>query len=126
MVSADLEPYARAWRDRFAMAQRARHARCEAARSLLPQLTRHLVQRFGARRVWVFGSLVEGGFHERSDIDLAVEGLPPGAALFRAAVELDEMASPFDVDLVPLEDARPAMRARIFERGEILHGTRPA
>lgn len=74
----------------------------------------------------MFGSLVEGGFHERSDIDLAVEGLPGGAALFRAAVELDEIASPFEVDLVPLEEARPDIRARVLERGELLHGTGPA
>lgn len=123
MTSADLETYARAWRLRFALAEEERRRRAQAARSLLPALGRHLVQRFGARRVWVFGSLVEGGFHNRSDIDLAAEGLPGGAALFRAGVELDELASPFEVHLVPVEDAPPALRERIFARGELLHGT---
>jgi predicted nucleotidyltransferase len=31
----------------------------------------------GAREVYVFGSAAEGRMHERSDIDLAVTGLPP-------------------------------------------------
>lgn len=39
-----------------------------------------LKERFGARRVIPFGSLMgDGPWHESSDLDLAVEGLSPGA-----------------------------------------------
>jgi predicted nucleotidyltransferase len=37
------------------------------------------VQDFGARKVYLFGSLLDqGSVHARSDIDLAVEGLEGG------------------------------------------------
>ena len=121
MHSTTLAPYVRAWQQRFAEAAQARERRAAAARAALPTLVRYLVERYGVRRVWVFGSLVDGGFHERSDIDLAAEGLPPGAALFRAAAELDDLAAPFTTDLVPLEEARPALRARIAARGQLLY-----
>jgi predicted nucleotidyltransferase len=121
MVSPELEPYVRAWQQRFMVAEQSREKRAHAARALLPKLVRHLAERYGVRRVWVFGSLVEGGFHERSDIDLAAEGVRSGAALFRAAAELDDLAVPFSVDLVPLEDARPALRERIVARGQLLY-----
>ncbi len=124
MTAPELESYVQAWRQRFAGAERARQTRARAARAVLPKLVHHLAERYGVRRVWVFGSLVEGGFHERSDIDLAAEGLPRGAALFRAAAELDELAAPFNVDLVPLEEARPALRERITTRGQLLHDAR--
>jgi predicted nucleotidyltransferase len=123
-MPAELESYARAWRRRFAAAEGARVARAEAARALLPALARHLADGYQARRVWLHGSLVEGGFHERSDIDLAAEGLPAGAALFRAAAELDDLATPFTVDLVPFEEAHPALRERILARGELIHDGR--
>lgn len=118
--AVDLDPYVRAWHERFRAAESARERRAESARALLPALLRHLRQQYRVRRVWVFGSLVEGGFHERSDIDLAAEGLPPGAALFRAAAQLDDLAAPFTVDLVPFEEASPALRERILSRGRLL------
>jgi len=73
-----LRPFADAWRERFAGRERDRLALERRARALLPALARHLVERYGARRVWLFGSLVEGGFDMGSDIDLAAEGLPAG------------------------------------------------
>lgn len=124
MPETDLETYARAWRARFETAERARRTRAAAARSVLPALVRHLVGSYGVRRVWVYGSLVDGGFHEHSDIDLAAEGLPPGSALFRAAAELDDVARQFCVDLVPIEEARATVRERILTRGELLHDGR--
>jgi predicted nucleotidyltransferase len=80
-----------------------------------------LAERYGVRRVWLHGSLAEGGFHEHSDIDLAAEGFAPDSAPFRAGAELDELARPLAVDLVPLEDARPSVRARILQHGELLY-----
>jgi predicted nucleotidyltransferase len=121
MQRSDVESYAAAWRARFHEAAEARAQRAAAARALLPRLVRHLAEGYGVRRVWLHGSLAEGGFHERSDIDLAAEGFAPDAAPFRAAAELDELARPFAVDLVPLEDARPSLRARVLQHGELLY-----
>lgn len=36
-----------------------------------------LARRHGARKLVLFGSRARGDFHERSDIDLAVYGMPP-------------------------------------------------
>ncbi|MEW6753353.1 MAG: nucleotidyltransferase domain-containing protein [Candidatus Latescibacterota bacterium] len=74
-----------------------------------------LRERFGARRVVLFGSAAgDGPWHERSDLDLAVEGLSPAA--LRAAEGYLESLVPawLRVDLVPVEHAAPAVLARIL------------
>lgn len=124
LVEVSLEPYIDAWRVRFGDDERALRAREERARALLPALVQHLVERYGVRRVWLFGSLAEASFGIGSDIDLAAEGLPPGQALFRAGAELDDIGRPFRVDLVPIEDAREPVRAKIVASGELLHDGR--
>ena len=122
MKAVNLEPYVSAWHLRFRKRDEAMARLAAEARAILPRLVSHLVEAHGARRVWLFGSLAEGGFEEDSDIDLAVEGLPAGAAPFRAAAELDDLARPFRVDLVPIEDASDALRERILQHGESIHG----
>jgi len=59
----------------------------------------------GAREVYVFGSAATGRLREHSDVDLAVEGLPPErffAAMGRAARALGR-----PLDLVDLDEANP-------------------
>jgi predicted nucleotidyltransferase len=74
-----------------------------------------LKNRFGARRVILFGSLAgQGVWHNQSDIDLAVEGIAP-ADFFKAYSACDKLLPPgIELDLVPLEDAYPELRARIL------------
>ena len=67
------------------MADRATARRSAARRALREADDRS--RRLGGRLV-VFGSLAEGGFDERSDIDIALFGLPEGADLETAA-EID-------------------------------------
>jgi predicted nucleotidyltransferase len=78
----------------------------------------------GAERVWLFGSLARGRPQdERSDIDLAVEGLPAEVNL-RLLSELDQLLL-CPVDLVELERASPALRAQV-EQHRILFENRPS
>jgi predicted nucleotidyltransferase len=74
-----------------------------------------LRDRFRARRVIPFGSVVgRGTWHPGSDLDLAVEGIPP-EQFFQAWAALRELLPPgLDVDLVDLEHAGEALRARIL------------
>jgi predicted nucleotidyltransferase len=66
----------------------------------------------GASRVWLFGSLAIGRPQdERSDIDLAVEGLPPDR-YYRLLSELDQLVQ-CPVDLVEWETASPILRQQI-------------
>ncbi|MDY7079293.1 MAG: nucleotidyltransferase domain-containing protein [Chloroflexota bacterium] len=83
-----------------------------------------LKSHFGARRVIIFGSLAgQGPWHDRSDIDLAVEGLAP-ADYFRALSTCWELLPQgINLDLVTLEDARPELRARIL--GEMTMPSEP-
>jgi uncharacterized protein len=76
---------------------------------------RILRDRFKARRVIPFGSVMgHGTSHSGSDMDLAVEGIPP-EQFFQAWAALCELlASGLDVDLVVLEHAGEALRARIL------------
>jgi predicted nucleotidyltransferase len=72
--------------------------------------------------VWLFGSLAQRRFvHAGSDIDLAVEGLPP-EDYFRALVAIWRQLPPgFRLDLAPLEDAKPSLLDVVREEGELLY-----
>ncbi len=77
-----------------------------------------LKQRFGARRVIVFGSLAgQGRWHERSDIDLAVEGVVTEELLAAYSACRDLLPPGLELDLIPLEQAYPEVKARIL--GEV-------
>jgi predicted nucleotidyltransferase len=73
-----------------------------------------LLRAAGAREVYVFGSVAAGAAHGRSDVDLAVVGLPP-ESFFVAMARLVDL---FDrnVDLVDLDDSTP-FTAYLKERG---------
>ena len=76
-----------------------------------------LVASAGGRLV-VFGSLAEGGFHERSDIDLAIFGLgaPQDEAM---ACEVDTMltSAGFEVDVITERFMSPSRRSRVEAHG---------
>lgn len=80
---------------------------------------RLLKERFGAREVYVAGSLTgDSPWHSRSDIDLVVEGLA-NEEYVRALSELWELLPVgIDLDLITLEDAPPSLVARIM--GEVM------
>jgi predicted nucleotidyltransferase len=79
---------------------------------------RLLKERFGVQRVILFGSVAgQGTWHGRSDIDLAVEGLAPEEFFPAYSACRDLLPRGLELDLVPLEDAYPEMRARIL--GEV-------
>ena len=82
-----------------------------------------LVRRYGARRVYLFGSLAGTGsvvFHPASDIDLAVEGLP-GEGFWEALVAVDAvMPRGHAADVSELESVRPYIKAAVLERGVLL------
>lgn len=73
----------------------------------------------GARRVWVFGSVAKGITPDfRSDLDLAVEGLPGDRYFEAVGVLLDRL--PCSLDLVEMERAPTALRANILRFGREL------
>lgn len=109
-----------AWRERFArerldLAEEAANARAQAE-----GCARLLVERFGAARVYLVGSLARGrGFHRRSDIDLAVSGLP--SEHYLAAVDALYGLVDRDIDLIRVEDAADEMSKHVAAEGELLY-----
>ena len=77
-----------------------------------------IAQTAGARLV-VFGSLVEGGFHENSDIDVALLGGAPGPDFETASrVETSLRLAGFSADVVPERFLSPSLRERIARVGK--------
>jgi predicted nucleotidyltransferase len=117
----DLNEFIEAWRERLVRQENQKEQRTLRLRQAARDCARQLVQEFGASRVYLFGSLVEERFaHDRSDIDLAVEGLD--AKLYWKALSalwalLSEGA---ELDLVPLERAWPSVVERVRSEGELL------
>jgi uncharacterized protein len=108
-LDMELEGYVEAWRKRFARDVQMLAEQTEQARAAASRAAAELKREFGARRVWLVGSLARGRFAARSDIDLIAEGLPP-ALLFKATARARDMTGAFELDLAPLEDLRPRAR----------------
>ena len=76
-----------------------------------------LKKRFGAKRVFLFGSLATGvGFGARSDIDLALVG-PLAGRFFGAVAAVLAATDEFEIDLVDLDDCPEELRQQIVTEG---------
>ncbi|AEG13781.1 DNA polymerase beta domain protein region [Desulfofundulus kuznetsovii DSM 6115] len=93
------QQYAKAWRKRQRDEERKRRKKLRQAREAAGKLAEILVQNYGAKEVWLFGSLIRSGsFHRNSDIDLAAAGLP-AQEFFRILARLNEsIISPTPLD----------------------------
>jgi predicted nucleotidyltransferase len=89
----------------------------ERAWAVAQTAARLLRDRFGAKRVVVFGSLAHRAwFGPWSDIDLAAWGIPADL-FYRAVAAVTGITADFDVDLVDPEDCRPRLRQAIEREG---------
>jgi predicted nucleotidyltransferase len=106
-------------RRRWQAQQAAWQARQREAWSAAHEVAGLLRERFAAEQVIAFGSLVHPGrFTDRSDLDLAVSGIPK--ARFFAAWAAAMLSSAFELDLVDLADCSPALRDLIEREGVAL------
>lgn len=105
---------------REAAAKRANDARRARALRVAERAARFLREKYGVHSVFLFGSLARGEvFDHRSDLDLAVSGLPE-KDYYRALSNLMDLDPEIDVDLVMLETARPQLFRRIQADGKPL------
>lgn len=117
LTDEEIAHYRAAARRREAQARQVQVQRREQARAAARQAAVLLKERFGATRVLLFGSVVHAGFfHRRSDVDLAVEGIE-SRNFWRAWAALDRLGSEFEIDLVDVETAPPALREAILREG---------
>lgn len=79
-----------------------------------------LRREFGARKVFIFGSLVRrGGFTLWSDIDIATQGIPP-VRFFEAVGMVTGISAEFKIDLVDMDTCAPLLRKNIEADGKSL------
>lgn len=98
---------------RLAQLEQRRAAGMTTAR----QAANVLRQKFGAERVVLFGSVLGDGFHETSDLDLAVWGLPE-SLYFKAIAQIDGLDG-FTIDLVEAQHALPHIAEAIQQGIEL-------
>jgi len=86
------------------------------------ECTSFLEKNYNVKRVYIIGSLVKGKFHDRSDIDLVVEGLP-SALYIDALTDLYDLLLPgMELNLIPFEDAFDSLKKRTIREGKVLYG----
>ncbi len=114
--------YGTAWKKRIKEDEEKRLGLFREAGDAAARAARILVDEFDAKRVYLFGSLLTSeDFTERSDIDLAVEGLRD-ELYFKALNRVwDVLPEGMELDLVPIEDADEYVKAKIFSTGAILY-----
>ncbi|WP_448190193.1 nucleotidyltransferase family protein [Azospirillum sp. sgz301742] len=97
---------------------RARRIAARRAAALDALRRADVVARRAGGRLVVFGSLAEGGFDERSDLDVAVFGLPPGPD-GDVAAEVDTVLTlaGFAADVIPDRFLSPSLRERVLSNG---------
>jgi len=121
-MTTPIAPEAMARYRRTALAREGAHlreteGRRQAAWDLARRAARLLCEEFGATRVVAFGSLAHGAWFEpRSDIDLAVEGIPT-QMFWRAWGALDRLDPDVDFDLIAIESAPERLRDEIVQQG---------
>jgi predicted nucleotidyltransferase len=104
----------------FESLENERKQRFTAARKTALAISEYLVKTYHANKVVLVGSLLdERRFDIHSDIDLCVQGIPSDS-YFRAVGESLLQASPFDIDLIPMEHGSERMNKHVME-GEVLY-----
>ncbi|MFW5999635.1 MAG: nucleotidyltransferase family protein [Halanaerobiaceae bacterium] len=120
MVSEDkLKEYRRGWEKRKREKEEIIRQKKKAGRKKAYRISQLLKNKYQAQRVILFGSLSqksEHPVHQRTDIDIAFRA--QNYDFFELFGEASDIAEPFQVDLVPLEEASSALKNRIKYYGE--------
>lgn len=123
-MKPDYYEYKNAWRKRFEKRRQKRLMLKQQAHEIAIEAALAIAKHFYVQKVYLFGSVLreDDYFYERSDIDLAVEGLAP-VKYFPMLVMLDrKIESPFEINVVSLETCDEILKQKILSEGELLYG----
>ena len=117
ITPAEMAAYREAARQRHSAEKERLRERRQHAWDLARQAARLLEERFNAKRVVLFGSLMHGDrFNPWSDVDIAAWGLRPEDT-WRALGAVMDLDPDIEVNLVDMACCRPALRAVIEREG---------
>jgi predicted nucleotidyltransferase len=118
---SEINPYLEYWQKRQREQQEYNQKLAQEARQNLQPVIDYLKENFPITKIILFGSLVKGKFHDNSDIDLAVAGIPP-ENYFQALGKVNLISDRW-IDLKPLEDLEPHFLKRVLQTGECLYAS---
>jgi predicted nucleotidyltransferase len=89
--------------------------------SLAKKCAKLLKEKYKVKRVFLIGSLTYGIVHNKSDIDLVVEGLP-SERYIDALVDLNDILErKIELNLIPFEDAFETLREKTLREGMLIY-----
>jgi predicted nucleotidyltransferase len=95
--------------------------RLALARKDFDRIVDHIARTYQPKRIWQWGSLIDGHhFSERSDIDIALEGITDPKTFFAILGDAMDMST-LPVDVVQIETIHPAYADSIRSRGRIVY-----
>lgn len=110
------------WKERLRKEETQQQKKLSVAKKVANECAQLLVEQYGAKRVYLIGSLTrETVFHEMSDIDLVVEGLPSHCYITALTHIWDKLPEGLQVDLIPIEEAFDSIKWRVKREGVLLY-----
>jgi predicted nucleotidyltransferase len=118
---AEMQLMRKNFRERQERRRRELEERLEMARKDFRLIVDHIARTYRPKRIWQWGSLIDGHhFSERSDIDIAIEGIEDPKIFFAILGDAMDMSS-LPVDVVQIENIHPAYSDSIRSRGRIVY-----
>ena len=116
-MAVSVEEAMRTFRERDRREQLQREQNAARVRGAVEEAVRAHLPQHG--RAWLIGSLVWGGYGERSDVDLVLSEV--GGAQATEIEEAVARAAGTSVDLLQLEELPSSFRERVEREGCALH-----
>ena len=119
-MTESLDPYRETLRRRERSERDCSERRRDEGRAAAQQVARFLRRTYDVSRVVLFGSVAgDETLGPRSDIDIAVWGLPE-EAYYEAIAKVQGVGAPFKVDVIRVEQAPASLREAVEQEGDPL------
>ena len=115
------DPYLAYWQKLRVQQQLENQQLAQQARQLPLVFVELLVNKFKAKKIILFGSLVRGGFDRESDIDLAVQGIPQ-SDYFQALAMINSLSDSNGFKSIQ-QSLEPHFLQRVLQTGECLYAS---
>ncbi|MFW6409917.1 MAG: nucleotidyltransferase domain-containing protein [Halanaerobiales bacterium] len=119
LSDTELEKYRQGWQQRRAQKEKELQNKKKLGRKKAFKIAQLLKENYNVKKVFLFGSISDKSssrVHQHSDIDIAY--VSEKINYLQAFGDVLDIAAPFKVDLVPLNEATPKLKKRIKLYGE--------